>query len=311
MNPPAMPPMRIATKASTRAPTDGSADAAADTGGVVGVGEDIGAIVRAEAGGARTGEGLLAPTVGSVKPLVILPTYNEAENILEVLERIKQALPQADVLVVDDGSPDGTADLAEGWGADNGGHVNLLRRGAKAGLGSAYRAGFAYGLANGYEALIEMDSDLQHDPAALPSLLNAVESGADLAIGSRYVPGGHIPDWPRYREWLSRGGNRYAALVLRLQVRDATAGFRCFAAPMLSRIPLDLVTADGYGFQIEMAYNVARRGGRIVEVPITFNDRERGTSKMSSRIVVEALLLVTWWAIRDRILRRPIAPDAS
>ena len=246
-----------------------------------------------------------------MKPLIILPTYNEAENIVEVLERIAEALPSADVLVVDDGSPDGTADMAEHWGAENGGRVEVLRRGAKAGLGSAYRAGFAHGLAHGYDALIEMDSDLQHDPAALPSLVSAVEAGADLAIGSRYVPGGHIPDWPKHREWLSRGGNRYAAFVLRLQVRDATAGYRCYAAPMLSRIPLDLVTADGYGFQIEMGCNIARRGGRIVEVPITFNDRERGTSKMSSRIVVEALLLVTWWAIRDRILRRPVPPDAT
>jgi dolichol-phosphate mannosyltransferase len=246
-----------------------------------------------------------------VKPLIVLPTYNEAENIVEVLRRAREALPQADVLVVDDGSPDGTADLAEQWGRDNGGGVELLRRGAKAGLGSAYRAGFRYGLTHGYDALIEMDSDLQHDPAALPALLNAVESGADLAIGSRYVPGGHIPDWPKHREWLSRGGNRYASIVLGLQVRDATAGFRCFAAPMLSRIDLDRITADGYGFQIEMAYNVARRGGRIVEVPITFSDRELGDSKMSSRIVVEALVLVTWWAIRDRILRRPLPPDAE
>jgi len=237
--------------------------------------------------------------------LVALATYNEAENIVEVLERIAEATPAADVLVVDDGSPDGTADLAEAWGADNGGHVSVLRRGAKAGLGSAYRAGFAHGLANGYDALVEMDSDLQHDPAALPSLLSAVDAGADLAIGSRYVPGGHIPDWPRHREWLSRGGNRYASIVLGLQVRDATAGFRCYAASMLSRLDLEHITADGYGFQIEMAYNIARLGGRIVEVPITFNDRERGTSKMSSRIVVEALVLVTWWAVRDRILRRP------
>ncbi len=236
----------------------------------------------------------------------MLPTYNEAENIVEVLERIAEAVPAADVLVVDDGSPDGTADIAERWGEQNGGHVTLLRRGAKAGLGSAYRAGFAYGIAHGYDSLIEMDSDLQHDPAALPSLISAVEAGADLAIGSRYVPGGHIPDWPKHREWLSRGGNRYAAVVLRLQVRDATAGFRCYRAPTLARIDLERITADGYGFQIEMAYNVARLGGRIVEVPITFNDRERGTSKMSSRIVVEALLLVTWWAIRDRILRRPM-----
>lgn len=236
----------------------------------------------------------------------MLPTYNEAENIVEVLGRIAEAVPAADVLVVDDGSPDGTADIAERWGEQNGGHVTLLRRGAKAGLGSAYRAGFAYGIAHGYDSLIEMDSDLQHDPAALPSLISAVEAGADLAIGSRYVPGGHIPDWPKHREWLSRGGNRYAALVLRLQVRDATAGFRCYRAPTLARIDLERISADGYGFQIEMAYNVARLGGRIVEVPITFNDRERGTSKMSSRIVVEALLLVTWWAIRDRILRRPM-----
>lgn len=241
-----------------------------------------------------------------MKPLIVLPTYNEAENIVEVLDRVREAVPHADVLVVDDGSPDGTANLADEWGASHGGGVSVLRRGAKAGLGSAYRAGFAFGLANGYDALVEMDSDLQHDPAALPALLSAVESGADLAIGSRYVPGGAIPDWPKTREWLSRGGNRYAGFVLGLQVRDATAGFRCYAAPMLSRIELDSITADGYGFQIEMAYNIARRGGRIVEVPITFNDRVRGTSKMSSRIVFEALTLVTWWGFRDRVLRQPI-----
>lgn len=241
-----------------------------------------------------------------MKPLIVLPTYNEAENIIEVLDRVREAVPHADVLVVDDGSPDGTADLADQWGESHGGGVSVLRRGAKAGLGSAYRAGFAFGLANGYDALVEMDSDLQHDPAALPALISAVESGADLAIGSRYVPGGAIPDWPKSREWLSRGGNRYAGSVLGLQVRDATAGFRCYAAPMLSRIELDSITADGYGFQIEMAYNIARRGGRIVEVPITFNDRVRGTSKMSSRIVFEALTLVTWWGFRDRVLRQPI-----
>jgi dolichol-phosphate mannosyltransferase len=236
--------------------------------------------------------------------LVILPTYNEAENIFEVLERIRAAVSAADVLVVDDGSPDGTADLAESWAAENGGQLTVLRRAGKSGLGSAYRAGFAYGLARGYEALIEMDSDLQHDPAALPELIAAVANGADLAIGSRYVPGGSIPNWPKHREWLSRGGNRYAGFVLGLQVRDATAGFRCYAAPTLSKINLTSVTADGYGFQIEMAYNIARLGGRIVEVPIRFSDRQRGTSKMSSRIVFEALGLVTWWAVRDRLLRR-------
>jgi len=239
-----------------------------------------------------------------VKPLIVLPTYNEAENIVEVLDRIREAVPEADVLVVDDGSPDGTADLAQRWGSERGGGVSVLRRASKSGLGSAYRAGFAQGLALGYDALIEMDSDLQHDPAALPSLISAVDNGADLAIGSRYVPGGSIPDWPKYREYLSRGGSLYARMMLGLQVRDATAGFRCYSAGMLSQIDLESVAADGYGFQIEMAYEVARRGGRIVEVPITFTDRVRGTSKMSSKIVFEAFGLVTWWALRDRVLRR-------
>ena len=239
-----------------------------------------------------------------MKPLIVLPTYNEAENIVEVLDRAREAVPEADILVVDHASPDGTADLAARWGSSRGGGVSVLRRPGKAGLGSAYRAGFAVGLDQGYDALIEMDSDLSHDPAALPALISAVDNGADLAIGSRYVPGGTIPVWPKYREYLSRGGNRYASSMLGLQVRDATAGFRCYGAGMLSRIDLDAITADGYGFQIEMAYAVARRGGRIVEVPISFTDRVRGTSKMSSRIVVEALVLVTWWALRDRILRR-------
>ena len=238
-----------------------------------------------------------------MKPLIVLPTYNEAENIVEVLDRAREAVPEADVLVVDDGSPDGTADIAERWAAEHGGGVSVLRRAEKSGLGSAYRAGFATGLAQGYDALIEMDSDLSHDPAALPALISAVDSGADLAIGSRYVPGGAIPDWPKHREYLSRSGNLYARLMLGLQVRDATSGFRCYAGSMLSRIDLDEITADGYGFQIEMAYAVARRGGRIVEVPISFTDRVRGTSKMSGRIVVEALVLVTWWAFRDRVLQ--------
>ena len=152
--------------------------------------------------------------------------------------------------------------------------------------------------------MIEMDSDLQHDPAALPSLLAAIDDGADLVIGSRYVAGGTIPDWALHRRLLSRWGNRYAGFVLGLPVRDVTAGFRAYRATALEKIDLDAVKADGYGFQIEMAYAVKRTGGRIVEVPISFSDRVRGTSKMSSRIVVEALGLVTWWGIRDRLLRR-------
>ena len=238
-----------------------------------------------------------------MKPLVVLPTYNEADNILLVLDLVRRHVPDAEVLVVDDGSPDGTADLAEKWGIDNG-RVSVLRRELKEGLGSAYRAGFGWGLEHGYEILIEMDSDLQHDPAMLPALIHAVQDGADLAIGSRYVPGGSVPGWKWSRRLLSQGGNIYAAMVLGLHVRDLTAGFRAYGAPALTAIDLAQVKADGYGFQIEMAYAVAGNGGRIVEVPIAFGRRERGSSKMSSTIVVEALAMVTWWALRDRVLNR-------
>jgi glycosyltransferase involved in cell wall biosynthesis len=238
-----------------------------------------------------------------VRVLVVLPTYNEAENIVDVLDKVRAALPDGDVLVVDDGSPDGTADLAEGWGRVNG-QVEVLRRAEKAGLGSAYRAGFRVGLDAGYEVLIEMDSDLSHDPAALPDLVARIEAGADLVIGSRYVPGGSIPNWSTSRLLLSRWGNRYAGAMLGLGVRDATAGYRAFRASLLRRIDLDAIRADGYGFQIEMAYTARALGATIHEHPIAFTDRVRGTSKMSSRIVVEALLLVTWWAVRDRLLRR-------
>lgn len=238
-----------------------------------------------------------------MRALLVLPTYEEAENLAEVLDRVRAATPDTHVLVVDDDSPDGTADLAERHGAVVGG-VDVLRRPGKSGLGSAYRDGFGWGLERGYDVLLEMDSDLSHDPAALPSLLGAIEHGADLVIGSRYVPGGSIPDWSWYRRLLSRWGNRYAAGVLGLAVNDSTAGFRAYRATMLRQIALDEVRADGYGFQIEMTYEVVRRGGAVVEVPIAFADRVRGTSKMSGRIVVEALLLVTWWAVADRLLRR-------
>jgi len=238
-----------------------------------------------------------------MRALVVLPTYQEAANVVEVLRRVRAAAPGADVLVVDDGSPDGTADLAQAAGRELGG-VDVLRRTAKAGLGKAYRAGFAVGLERGYEVLVEMDADLSHDPAALPSLLRAVEDGADLAIGSRYVSGGSIPAWSASRRALSRNGNRYAAAALGLGVHDATAGYRAYRATMLDKIDLGAVRADGYGFQIEMTYRVARAGGTIVEVPIVFTERVLGQSKMSGRIVVEALALVTWWGIRDRVLRR-------
>lgn len=243
-----------------------------------------------------------------MRTLVVLPTYNEIENIEEVLRRIRAACPHADVLVVDDGSPDGTADRAEKLGLELG-RVDVLSRPKKSGLGSAYRAGFRTGLAQGYDVMIEMDADLSHDPDALPNLVAEVERGADLAIGSRYVAGGSIPDWPWPRRAISRFGCYYARVMLRIPVHDATAGFRAYHRRALAAIELDEVRADGYGFQIEMAYLVDRQGGRIVEVPIEFRDRELGHSKMSGRIVVEALRLVTWWGIRDRVSRRRSRPQ--
>ena len=237
---------------------------------------------------------------GAVRVLVVLPTYQEAENIAEVLRRVRAALPEADVLVVDDSSPDGTADVARAAGEEVGG-VNVLVRPEKKGLGQAYRAGFRWGRERGYEVLIEMDSDLQHDPSALPSLVAAVDGGADLVIGSRYIPGGAIPEWSQRRALLSKWGNRYAGFMLGMDVHDATSGFRAYRASALDRFALDEVRADGYGFQIEMAHRVVSTGGKVVEVPITFFDRRVGTSKMSSRIIVEALLLVTWWGLRLRL----------
>ena len=237
-----------------------------------------------------------------MRTLIVLPTFNEADNIVEVLQKLRAVVPEASVLVVDDSSPDGTADLVEQV-AEEIGDVSVMRRPAKSGLGSAYRDGFRHGLAAGYDVMVEMDSDLSHDPAALPSLLAAAADGAALALGSRYIPGGSIPDWSWHRRALSRWGNRYAAAVLGIDVNDATSGYRAYRAEALAGIDFHTVQADGYGFQVEMAYRVLASGGRIVEVPISFTDRVRGESKMSSRIVVEALVLVTWWAIRDRILR--------
>jgi dolichol-phosphate mannosyltransferase len=239
--------------------------------------------------------------------LVVLPTYNEAGTIEDVLRRTRQAVPEAEVLVVDDGSPDGTADLAEKLGVEIG-DVHVMRRHQRRGLGDAYRAGFAWGLEHRFDVLIEMDSDLSHDPAALPSLIAAV-GDHDLVIGSRYIPGGSVPQWSPHRRLLSWGGNRYAALALGVPVRDMTSGFRAYRADLLRTIDLVAVRADGYGFQIEMTYRAARLEARIQEVPIRFIDRELGTSKMSSAIVVEALVLVTWWGIArawSRLRRAPV-----
>jgi dolichol-phosphate mannosyltransferase len=237
-----------------------------------------------------------------VRTLVITPTYAEVDNIAEFLQRTRAAVADADILVVDDNSPDGTADAAEKAAAELG-NIDVLRRPAKKGLGSAYRAGFAIGLEKGYDTLVQIDADLSHDPAVLPTLLHELETGADLAIGSRYVPGGAIPHWPWFRRALSRYGNLYASLVLATGTKDATSGYRAYRADTLKAIDYSTTRAKGYGFQIETAYRVHRWGGHISEVPIVFTDRVRGYSKMTWKIALEELLLVTWWGLRDRVRR--------
>jgi len=247
-----------------------------------------------------------------VRATVVVPTYQEADNIAALLRRIRTAAPAARVLVVDDGSPDGTADVAEAVGATVG-DVEVLRRAAKHGLASAYQAGFAHAIAGGADVVITMDADLSHDPVVIPMLIEASESGADLVIGSRYVRGGRILDWTAPRRALSSWGNRYATSALRLPVLDATSGYRAYRADVVDVDDMSLVRASGYGFLIEMAYRLVRGGGKLVEVPITFVDRQHGTSKISSHSIVEAAVLVTLWAARDRLsdrrARRLVEPE--
>ena len=238
------------------------------------------------------------------RTLVVIPTLDERANIEAVLRATRAALPGAQILIIDDGSHDGTPELATTLGLELGG-IDVVRRVGTRGLGSAYRAGFAAGLAQGYDVLVEMDADLSHDPQALPSLVDGVRNGADLVIGSRYVRGGATPGWSPVRRVLSRGGCWYARHMLSLPIRDATSGFRAYRAGALRRIDLASVEASGYGFQIEMAYRVARDHGTITEVPIVFHDRVAGESKMSMAIIVEALVLVTRWGIHDRSRRLP------
>jgi dolichol-phosphate mannosyltransferase len=238
-----------------------------------------------------------------MRVFVSVPTYREAENIAALLRRLRAAVPDAHILVVDDGSPDGTADVAEKLAVELG-DIEVLRRPGKSGLGSAYRAGHAVGLARGYDVLVQIDADLSHQPEALPSLIAAVRDGADLALGSRYVKGGAIPQWQVHRLALSRWGCAYASWVLGMGIRDSTAGYRAYRASALQAMHFETTRANGYGFQIEMTYRLISVGGKVTEVPITFTDRELGTSKMSGRIVIEAMFLVTWWGIRDRVLHR-------
>lgn len=232
--------------------------------------------------------------------LIVVPTHDEADNIVGLLERVRAAAPEADVLVVDDCSTDDTRALVES-AAERLGQIRLEARDHKGGLGDAYVHGFRIGLAAGYEALVEIDADHSHDPAELPLMLEIARRGVDVVIGSRYVPGGSVVGWPRRRVWLSRWGNRYAAIALGLAINDATSGYRVYRADTLRRIELDRIRAEGYAFQIEMTYRAVTAGMRVVEVPITFTDRVAGVSKMHRRIVIEAFALVTAWGLRDAL----------
>ena len=230
--------------------------------------------------------------------LVVIPTYNERENLGPILDRLHKALPDVHVLVVDDGSPDGTGELAdERAAADE--RVHVLHRTEKAGLGAAYVAGFRWGLAREYNTIVEMDADGSHAPEDLPRLLNAV-GDADLAIGSRYVPGGSVVNWPLKRQVLSRGANVYSQLALGMRTRDITAGFRAYRRPVLEKLALDEVNSHGYCFQIDLTIRTADAGFEIVEVPITFTEREIGESKMSGSIIREAFLRVATWGVERR-----------
>jgi dolichol-phosphate mannosyltransferase len=232
--------------------------------------------------------------VSTERVTVALPTYNELENLPQIAPSI--VAHGYRLLIVDDGSPDGTGALADRLAADDP-VISVLHRPRKEGLGPAYAAAFDHALAEGAEVIIEMDADFSHDPADLPRLVAAIRAGADLAIGSRYVPGGSTPDWPIVRRFISRAGNIYARMMLGLPIRDATAGFRAFRAEALRALPYREARASGYGFQVEMAWRAHQRGLTITEVPISFRDRTRGTSKMGPRIVAEAMMLVTVWGL--------------
>jgi glycosyltransferase involved in cell wall biosynthesis len=233
-----------------------------------------------------------------MRTLVVVPTHNEADNVGTVLDEIVGQLPDADVLVVDDDSDDGTRALVRdhpGFGE----RVRLLERPTKLGLASAYLEGFHVALDEGYETVAEIDADRSHDPSVLPTMIDIAGHGIDVVIGSRYVPGGAVTGWPHRRTWLSRWGNRYAAIVLGLAINDGTAGYRVYRTDALRRIDLDEIRSEGYVFQIEMTYRAVAAGMSVVEVPIVFRDRVAGDSKMSSHIVGEAFTRVTWWGLSD------------
>ncbi len=241
---------------------------------------------------------------------VIIPTYNERDNLEPIVGRVRTAVPEAHILVVDDGSPDGTGEIADKLAASDP-QIHVLHRAGKSGLGTAYIAGFTWGLENGYDVLVEQDADGSHDPADLPQMLAAL-TDADLVIGSRYVPGGTVVNWPKSREILSRGANLYVRMMLGIGVHDATGGFRAYRAETLRAIGLDEVESQGYCFQVDLTLRTAERHMVIREVPITFTERTRGASKMSQAVVAEALWRVAQWGIAKRLgrRRRPSRPKS-
>lgn len=241
------------------------------------------------------------PGLGRV--LVIIPTYNESLNVERIVGRVRAAAPSVDVLVADDNSPDGTGALADAL-ADRDPAVHVLHRPGKEGLGAAYLAGFRWGADSGYDVVVEMDADGSHAPEELPRLLDRLRD-ADLVIGSRWVAGGRVVNWPKSREFLSRGGNAYVRVLLGMPVRDATAGYRAFRVSRLPDLDLDNVASQGYCFQVDLAWRAVSRGLRVAEVPTTFVEREHGSSKMSGSIVREALWMVTKWGVARRLQALP------
>ncbi len=237
-----------------------------------------------------------------MRSVIVLPTYNERENIVALLTAVREVSAYIEVLVVDDNSPDGTAELARQVGQELGG-VSVFDRASKQGLGSAYRAGFRRVLDQGYDIVVSMDADLSHDPVVIPRMLDLIESGADAVIGSRYVTGGGTTDWPVRRQLLSRWGNAYTRSILGLATRDCTSGFRAYRATALSAIDPDSTGAEGYAFLTELVRRLTRQGYNIAETPIIFRDRTLGDSKMSGRIIFESMLLVTLWGVADRLRR--------
>ncbi len=236
------------------------------------------------------------PGLGRV--LVVIPTYNEADNVRIIVDRLRKAVPAVDVLIADDNSPDGTGEIADELAAADS-NVMVMHRAGKQGLGAAYLAGFAWARDEGYDAVVEMDADGSHPPEALSRLLDALVD-ADLVIGSRYVPGGTVVNWPMHRLLLSRGANLYTRLALAMPVKDATGGFRAYRMKALDSMDIDSVVSQGYCFQVDLAWRAVRQGHRVVEVPIVFTERERGASKMSSSVIREALWRVTVWGVQAR-----------